>query len=245
MEERFKVALESVVRRLEADPEVRVVQLFGSVHRGTPHAGSDIDMYVLTSRNSFRRIAELHNGVCMEAILGPVKDFQRVLLSRDLMAVQSFAHGSTLLDRDGVAPELVALARRLDKEGPVSMKPRVQVQTQALLARALQKLERLPPESAEARMIASEAVRTVIHAFFLYHRIWLRNLASRLPAIEEKDPHLGKLLITYYAEGQTPEQARAIVSVMLEQLGGPLIEYVSEEVAWSARPGPAAEGEAG
>ncbi|PTL78724.1 nucleotidyltransferase domain-containing protein [Vitiosangium sp. GDMCC 1.1324] len=245
MEERFKVAVAQALEDLKSDPEIRVVQIFGSVHRGQPHAHSDIDLYVLSSRNAFWRTCKVYGDVQAEAIIGPQQGFDRIILSRDVLAVQSFAHGGTLLDRDGTVPALSALARKVFDEGPAPMRTSLRTKNRAVLTRHMAKLARLSDDSVVAKLVAADALQTVILSFYQHHRIWMNNLATRLRLIEERDPRLGKLLHDFYMGGQKPQQAIAAIEVMLEQLGGPLVDYVSEQVPWPARPQQSSEGNPG
>jgi hypothetical protein len=245
MEERFKVAVAQALEDLKSDPETRVVQLFGSVHRGEPHEHSDMDIYVLSSRSAFWRICKEYNGVQAEAVFGPQKGFEKILLSRDMLSVQAFALGGTLLDRDGTAPALVALARKIYDAGPPPMPSAQVTKNRAVLTRRIHKLTRLPEDSVESRVVANDAVQTVVLAFYQHHRMWMHNLTHRVKLIEEKDARMGQLLRDFYLGGQKPRQAIAVIEAMLEQLGGPLEEFVSEQVPWPSRPQPSSEGNPG
>lgn len=242
MEERFKVALAQALEHLQSDPETRVVQVFGSVHRGQPHALSDIDLYVLSSRSAFWRSCKHFNGIQAETIFGPQKGFERILLGRDMISVQAFAQGTTLLDRDGVMPGLTALAKKVYAEGPFPLASAQRTKYRAVLSRRIHKLARLPEDSVESRVVANDAIQSVILAFYQHHRIWMHNLATRLPIIEERDARLGQLLKDFYLGGQKPQQAIPAIEAVVDMLGGPIEEFVSEQVPWPRRSAPPAEG---
>lgn len=230
MEERFKVALAQAVEHVSSDPQTRAILVFGSVSRGEPHARSDIDMYALTTREAFWRTYKYFNGVQCETIYGPQKEFERVLLSRDMISVRSFALGTTLLDLDGVMPRLTAIAKKVHAEGPAPISPKLRTKYRTILTRHLHKLEGLPEDSIAARLVANDAIHNVLFAFYHYHRLWMNNLGTRLQPVEERDPRMGQLLKDFYLGGQKPQPAIAASSIMLELLGGPLEEYVSDVV---------------
>jgi len=236
MDERFKLALESSLEFLRTDPEVRIVQLYGSVQRKQTHAHSDIDLYAVTSRSAYWRSCVVRHGVPVEAIFGPEHGIRRQLVTGDVSAVKAFATGETLMDRDGAAPALIALARKVHEEGPPALKPSQRMMTRAVLTRFLDKLRQLPDASPEARMVAGEALPMTVVAFYDHHRLWKPSTQHRLAEIERVDPHVGRLLRSCYTDDVSTRHAVAVIQRVLEALGGELLEYQSEQVPAPARP---------
>lgn len=226
--ERFRRSLEQLMRRLRAAPEVSLVQLFGSVQRGQASEHSDIDVYVLTDRRQFWRAGEVVEGVEVEQVVCPVDVLRKRFASGDALALQAFATGETLLDRDGKGTELKALAQRLYAQGPAPLRPGQVSFQRAVLTRVVQKLGRLAPDSLEARFMAGEGVQRAVTVFHQYHRLWTRGLEHCVGDIRGKDARAAELLVRYLQQGQGVEQAMAFIEAVIEALGGRLIAYESE-----------------
>lgn len=226
--ERFRRSLEQLLRRLRAAPEVSLVQLFGSVQRGQASEHSDIDLYVLTDRRQFWRSGEVVEGVEVEQVVCPVEVLRKRLATGDALALQAFATGETLLDRDRQGAELRGLAQRLYAQGPAPMRPGQVSSQRAVLTRVVQKLERLPPDSLEARFMAGDGVQRAVAAFHQYHRLWTRGPQHCVGDIRTKDARAAQLLVRYLQQGQGVEQAAAFIDAVVESLGGRLLAYESE-----------------
>lgn len=228
--ERFQRVLERSLARWRAEPEVCLVQLFGSVQRRQISNHSDIDLYILTDRREFWRGCEVVEGVELELFFCPPDVLRKRLLKGDALALQAFATGEPLLDRDGCAAGLMALARRLFQQGPTPMTPSQIIAHRALLTRVVQKLERLAPDSPEALCVAGEGIQRAITAFYQHYRLWTHGMEHTLQDISRHDSRIAELLLLFYQEGQPSPRALAFIDGVLELLGGRLVAYESERI---------------
>lgn len=227
LDKRFQRSLDRLLGRFRADSEVSLVQMFGSAQRRQLTERSDIDLYIVTDRREFWRSSEEVEGVEVEQVFCPLHVLHKRLSTYNAVALQAFATGDTLLDRDRKAVELVALARKIYQQGPPPLKPRVLNVQRAMLTRIIQKLERLPGDSAEARFLAGDAVQRAVTFFYQHQQMWIRGLQHCVNDMRGRDARTAELLVRYLQEGQ-PAQAIAFLEAVIAPLGGHLQAYETE-----------------
>jgi len=228
LEVRFRRSLELLLKSLRADPQISIVQLFGSAQRKQVTEHSDIDLYIVTDRREFWRASEEVGGVEVEKVFCPLNVLHKRLTTYNAVVLQAFATGETLLDRDGKARELVALARKIYQQGPPPLKREQLDVHRAMLTRIIQKLERLPGDSPEARFLAGDGIQRAVTVFYQHHRLWIRGLQHCVSDMRGRDPQTAELLVRYLMEGGHPAQAIAFLKAVIAPLGGRLQAYETE-----------------
>jgi predicted nucleotidyltransferase len=229
LEERYQRVVQRILARLRKNPEMSLVQLFGSAQRKQLTEHSDVDLYVLTTQRLFWRESEVVEGIEVEMVICPPHVLHKRLTVGDPLALQAFATGETLFDRDRKAAELTALARKRYQEGPAAMKPEQAIFQRAMLTRIAQKLERLPPDAPEARFLAGDGIQRAVALFYQRHRLWSRGLQHCIHDMRERDPGTAELLVRYLQEGQSVALAIAFLDAVIGPMGGRLIAYESEK----------------
>lgn len=225
---RIQRSLDRVLESLRADPQVSLVQLFGSARGEDVTEHSDIDLYVVTDERAHWRASREVEGVEVEMLFCPLPALHKRLTTYNALALQAFATGETLLDRNGKAAELVALARKLYERGAPPVKPVLLDAHRGTLTRIIQKLERLPADSPEARFLAGDGIQRAVTLFYHHHRLWIRGLRHSVSDMRARDPGTAELLVRYLQDGH-PARAVAFLEAVIAPLGGHLLEYETEK----------------
>src|SRR5215510_507353 len=174
----------------------------GTIVRGTPDAASDLDVWVVHLEPVRQRLQKFFNGVPAEIFVNPPWVIQKYFIQDQAegrpIAAHMMATGTVVLATNPVVEQLRKTAISLLSSAPTFTPQKL---TQARYAAAtkledaLDIVERNPPA---ATMLASEAVRQMVHFAFLKAERYIPRDKDLLDALTNMDSELaGKVRLFF------------------------------------------------
>lgn len=215
-------------------PECSTAFLAGSVMRGEATATSDLDIFMITSREGTPYRESFYEfGWPIEAFVHSSASYQEFLLSNikrrrpslPMMCVE----GTILRDSDGLAQSITEEARMLLGQGPKPLSPREIIDFRYRITDLLDDFvgsEKLGESYFVANNLAEEATNLILG----YHRQWIGHGKWVPRALSRFDPNLAQQLTTvlknFYQRGEK-EGLISYANHALNLVGGRLFEGYS------------------
>ncbi len=215
---------------LHQRPYVKGVLFFGSAQRGTASPSSDVDLYVLVNGRTRWHEGLRVEDVQVELSFAPAAYLRSLMEGGSPVVTHAFATGDVLLDRSGEASELVAMGRRLWREGPRPLTDDEVTAWRFRLTDLLTDLQDMPPDSPDERFLAGALVPLALDAYCALHRQWPVERKTIFTEVSRRDHRLSALLVQCYGNGIDPKTAVAIADQVLQPFGGRLEEYRTDPV---------------
>src|SRR5215813_2861548 len=166
----------------------------GTVVRGTPDATSDLDVWVIHMEPFRQRLQKCFVGVPAEIFVNPPWVIQKYFVQDQQegrpISAHMMATGSMVLAIDPVVEQLRRAAISLLSSAPTLTPQRLTQARYAAATKLEDALDIVDRNPAVANMLASEAVRQMLHFAFLKARRFIPRDKDLLDALMTLDPEL-------------------------------------------------------
>src|SRR5215471_11162174 len=166
----------------------------GTVVRGMPDATSDLDVWVIHMEPFRQRLQKFFNGVPAEIFVNPPWVIQKYFVQDQQEARPISAHmmatGTIVLATDPVVEQLRQTAISLLSSGPTLTPQRLTQARYAAATKLEDALDIVERSPAAANMLASEAVRHMLHFAFLKAGRFIPRDKDLLDALMNMDSDL-------------------------------------------------------
>lgn len=213
-----------LMAQLSTQDEVCGLLWFGSSYTGNMTAGSDIDLYVLTTGSEAWIEGRVIEEIDVELHFGPTHFWESMLERPVPTVVHAFEHGGILYDEDACVSTLVTQAQTIWKRGPMAL---TEPQRQARRFHLYDQLNDLKyaDEGVAAKQLSTALVAYAIDAWFAEHQQWKPKWSMMGEILAQNDPEMAQWVETFYGGECQPEVAILLGEHVLTQLGGPLRVY--------------------
>jgi hypothetical protein len=227
MDSQIAKIVAQLTAEFKAMPDVCALLFFGSSQRGQRHPHSDVDLYVLTTSSQEWHEGRLIDDVPIELTFAPLRCMRDRIRGKNPTITHAFATGTVLMQRDSDIHAVVEEAQKCWDAGPSAVSPAELLRWRFRLTDVLSDVLDLPADSLEARSIASQLVPLAVDASCAAHRCWPVTRKHLLENLRRVLPMLGPLVEAYYSSNRV-EDAVSIGTHVLDELGGPAVEYLTE-----------------
>jgi predicted nucleotidyltransferase len=227
----YGLVLENATSRLRSDPEVRAIMLTGSFSRGEEEKNSDLDFLVITKRRFVERKAEYVNGIEVQYLAAPPKQFDNWLEYEKGTATSTIigqlSEGVILYDPSGVAAEYQNRARRILEEGPRGLTPQQIRSKRRQLTDAADDVEDRLGSPSVALWLMNTEIGSAIESYLALNGHWAIKPKYLLTKLKNMDESLYNKCQDFLAENDVHRKYvifRGIVEQVLKPFGGFLHE---------------------
>jgi len=224
-------AVSAAVASLQAELETAVDSVgavfFGSAQRGQLAPNSDLDFYAIHSGNQQWHEGRLSHGQVLEISFAPVRFLRGLLLAHNPTVTHALASGEILFDRTGEVAALVVEARARWASGPPAADEGAREGWRFRLTDLVFDLRDLGGDGPDAAAVAALLVQCAIAAASACQGRWPPPRKGMLQALRRDHPALAPLVVSYHASPSTTA-ALQLGERVLDELGGPLVEYTSQ-----------------
>ena len=222
----FQVALDSIVAELTTRGDLTGILFFGSAARGQSIAGSDLDLYAITSQDARGHLGRSIAGVPVEVSFGSIARMTAQVRQEVPTVVHAFATGQLLHDStDGALAALCQEARTMWNRGPSAPPASAVLRFQFHLTDLARDLEAMPEKSAASALAGSECVRLALEAFCATTKRWMPPMRSILTMLDAQSPDLSVLVRQCADAGFPVSLTVGVADRVLRDLGGRLDAY--------------------
>jgi len=192
----------------------------GSIIRGTPNPGSDLDIFVINTQSQRQRIQKFFQAVPAEIFVNPVAAIERYFQEESERGRPCTAHmfvtGFVVLDRDPIVEQLRRQAQRFLERPPNPSDTHLtwlRYGAADLYENARDIAETNP---VGANMILSRAVFHMLQYAFWKANQYLPRDKDLLEAITDLDPVLANLAHDFYTSAD-PRQCQALAAKIADR----------------------------
>lgn len=218
LREPYRTALDEAVEYIFTTFEPVAIVVSGSIIRGNPDKGSDLDLYVIHREPYRQRLQRFFNGVPAELFVNPLDQIPRYFeedaaRGRPLTA-HLLATGHLVYDPEGVARDLQQRSAAVLEDGP-NPPPALITQLRYATATAFEDAEDLAPREPDlCRAFLYSAVDYAIGLRYLLANAWQPRQKELLTGLLSLDPELETDIRAFYRSADLPRQldlARRII----------------------------------
>ena len=195
---RYDTALRAAMKFLFAEFAPFAVIVSGSVARGNPDPGSDLDLLVLHEQPWCRRVQQWFEGVPAEIFVNSAAWMERYLLEeaadgRPVMT-HMMATGSVIYSASAKTAELIGRARGSLAKGPSSSELALLRQRYAAACLFEDAFELAARDEAGAALLLGRAVSAALEYWFASRQRFLVRAKERLAVVRAEDPEVAMLV---------------------------------------------------
>jgi predicted nucleotidyltransferase len=209
----INTATQDYVARLQADPNVVGIVLFGSWARSTHRPNSDVDLLVIV-RHGFKRSVEYHDGQAFEIISTTEQDACAFWQSSPDEAVELWSVAEILFDRDGTMRRLEQVGKAIRERGKLPLEPEFYAHTVFDIRDQLRAVEACAcTDPITARLLLSGKIVQLTELYFDIRQLWTPPPKQRLEVIRQRDREVYDLIAACYEEASLVRQISAAQSL--------------------------------
>lgn len=219
----------------EADP-VGIIAT-GTIIRGTAHASSDLDVYVIHRAPHRRRIQKFFGGIPTEIFINPPGAVREYFADEDRDGRRITAHmlatGMVVYRSDSVVDHLVAEAAEwLAKDTPLSDVERVSARY-AIASRLEDALDILETDDVTATMLLMESVLALLEYCCKAENGRIPRRKDLVAEVAARHPEIARLAVSSVRAATVSERANLAIELAERVIG------VHGFFEWDSGPGPA------
>lgn len=174
----------------------------GSIIRGEPHAGSDLDIFVIHARQQRQRLQKFFQGVPAEIFVNPVSTIEEYFEDETKRGRPGTAHmfvtGFVVLNRDPIVQSLQDKARAFLNRSPDPSRAQLTRLRYGAADRYENACDVASASSATANMILNLAIFEMLQYAFWKANRYLPRDKDLLEATKDLDPTLAGLAQDFY-----------------------------------------------
>lgn len=233
LSEPYRTALREAVEFIFAEFESVAIVVSGSIIRGNPDPGSDLDLYVIHREPYRQRLQRFFNGVPTELFVNPLNQIPRYFEEDSTRGRPLTAHllatGHPVYDPEGVARDLQHQSAAVLEDGP-NPPPALITQLRYAAATKFEDAEDLGQREPDlCRAFLFSAVEDAIRLRYLLANAWQPRQKELLAGLAALDPELEENVRAFYRSTNLSQQldlARRIVRRATGETG--FFEWESE-----------------
>ncbi len=192
--------LNRFVAKLQTDPNVLSIILFGSYARGNSRPDSDIDLVVIL-KEGYKRAAEIFEGQAFEIIYTTEKSALEYWQSHKYDAVGLWTVAKVIFDREGAGERLQVIGKKMCEELPPEVSKTSLAHFQFDAEDSLKAIEAImKKDPATASLLVHKKVADLIDLFFDLERKWRPAPKQSLERVRIVNEELGKSVDAFYTE---------------------------------------------
>ena len=174
----------------------------GTIIRGTPDSASDLDVWVIHLEPRRQRLQKFFNGVPAEIFVNPPWAIQKYFVQDQEEARPISAHmmatGTVVLATDPVVEQLRQTAISLLSSPPALTPQKLTMARYAAATKLEDAMDILERNPAAATIVASEAVRQMLHFVFLKAGRFVPRDKDMLDALTNMDAELARKVQLFF-----------------------------------------------
>jgi len=223
LDEPYGVALQEAAEFLFSRFDVVAIIACGSIVRGNPHPGSDLDIYVIRGELERQRIQKCFNGVPAELFVNPLSAVYRYFREERACGRPCTAHmlttGHLVYDTDSIGARLLGEAQR-----QLALLPDLPAETLQMRRYFAADLfdnarDMLVSDPDTAQVFLNEAVQLSTEFLFLNANRHLPRPKERLTVLDSWQPTVGNLIRAYYRAPDMATRWQAAERIAADVLG--------------------------
>lgn len=219
----YDLALEQAVAFLFARYEIQAIVASGSILRGNPDAGSDLDIVAIQRAPSRQRVQRRFNGVPAELFVNSVDWIIRTFETERRRGRPSLAHmlatGTAIHDPDRLAATLQAEAAVLLAAGPRLTPDEVRDWRYGGATWFEDAVDLVERDPALCRLALHHAVEEALCYRYLAANRWEPRFKELIAGLGELDPELPALVERFFAAQDIQSQLRTAEAIMVACIG--------------------------
>ncbi|MFN8673777.1 MAG: nucleotidyltransferase domain-containing protein [Candidatus Sericytochromatia bacterium] len=116
---KYKLALKKFLIKETLNENILGIFVSGSYVYDSLKKNSDIDVFIVTSKNTIQILAKYYNNIEFECCYKPIEQyFYDLNITKNPIDIQRYSTSEILYDKTGKLGELILLAKKLYDEGP-------------------------------------------------------------------------------------------------------------------------------
>lgn len=213
LQEPYAQALAEAVAYLRARYEIQAIVASGSIVRGNPDAGSDLDIVALHGAPFRQRLQRYFNGVPAELFVNSPEWVRRAFETERQRGRPSLAHmlatGLVVFDPEGVVAAFQAEAAALLAAGPNLSADELVMLRYGAATVFEDAVDLAGRDSALCRLALHRAVEEALRYRYLAANRWQPRFKELLNDLGELDPALPGLAAAFFTAYELGQQLRA------------------------------------
>ncbi len=200
--EPFLSALKEAVQFILTEFDVLGIIAAGSIIRGTAHATSDWDIYVIHAKPQRQMLQRYFAGVPAQIFLNPPAGIRQYFVSEAAEGVCITAHmfvtGFVVLDRDPFIEAAREEARRVMAAGPQINDDQMAMYCYHIADQFENAMDVIETDPVSGLLLLSHVMLRMLQFYFMRQHIFIPRDKDLLNRIREDNPELGRLVESFY-----------------------------------------------
>jgi hypothetical protein len=208
--EPFLSALKAAVRYILGEWDVSGIIAAGSIIRGTAHATSDWDIYVVHNNPQRQMLQRYFAGVPTQIFLNPPAGIRQYFVSEAAEGVCITAHmfvtGFVVLERDPFIEAAREEARRVMAAGPQINDEQMAMYCYHIADQFENAMDVIETDPASGVMLLGHAIPRMLQFYFMRQHIFIPRDKDLLQRVRDQNPELGRLVEAFYQTSSPAEK---------------------------------------